>query len=72
MARTAKRTCTVTGMKTSTNNFYSNQNHVKAVDNMRRNSNDGLHPYSKGMDNLRRKLSVSVDKTKELVNLING
>ena len=39
MARTAKRTCTVTGMKTSPNNFYSNQNHVKAVDNMRRNSN---------------------------------
>ena len=39
MARTAKRTCTVTGMKTSINNFYSNQNHVKAVDNMRRNSN---------------------------------
>ena len=39
MARTAKRTCTVTGMKTSINNFYSNQNHVKAVDNMRRGSN---------------------------------
>jgi len=39
MARTAKRTCTVTGIKTSTNNFYKNQNHVKAVDNMRRNTN---------------------------------
>ncbi len=38
MARTAKRTCTVTGIKTSTNNFYKNQNHVKAVDNMRRNT----------------------------------
>ena len=36
MARTAKRTCTVTGMKTSVNNFYANQNHVKAVDNIRR------------------------------------
>ena len=39
MARTAKRTCTVTGMKTSVNNFYGKQNHVKAVDNMRRNTN---------------------------------
>ena len=38
MARTAKRTCTVTGMNTSINNFYANQNHVKAVDNLRRNT----------------------------------
>ena len=38
MARTAKKTCTVTGIKTSVNNFYANQNHVKAVDNMRRNT----------------------------------
>ena len=38
MARTRKRTCDVTGMTTSTNNFYSNQSHVKAVDNLRRNS----------------------------------
>ena len=41
MARTRKprtRTCTVTGMETSVNNFYVNQNHVKAVDNLRRNS----------------------------------
>ena len=38
MARTAKRTCAVTVIKTSTNNFYKNQNHVKAVDNMRRNT----------------------------------
>ena len=36
MPRTKKRTCTVTGMTTSTNNFYANQNHVKAVDNLRR------------------------------------
>ena len=36
MLRTKTRTCTVTGMKTSTNNFYKNQNHVKAVDNLRR------------------------------------
>ena len=38
MARTRKRTCTVTGIKTSVNNFYANQNHVKAVDNIRRNT----------------------------------
>ena len=36
MARTRKRTCDVTGMNTSVNNFYTNQSHVKAVDNMRR------------------------------------
>ena len=36
MPRTKTKTCTVTGMKTSTNNFYRNQNHVKAVDNLRR------------------------------------
>ena len=38
MARTRKRTCAVTGIKTSVNNFYANQNHVKAVDNIRRNT----------------------------------
>jgi|TARA_B100000902_G_C26499924_1_gene523458 hypothetical protein len=36
MARTRKRTCDVTGVTTSMNNFYSNQSHVKAVDNIRR------------------------------------
>tara|TARA_R100000900_G_scaffold91213_1_gene70828 strand:- start:641 stop:808 length:168 start_codon:yes stop_codon:yes gene_type:complete len=36
MARTKKRTCSITGMETSVNNFYSNQTHVKAVDNLRR------------------------------------
>jgi len=38
MAKTAKKTCVVTGIKTSTNNFYGKQNHVKAIDNMRRNT----------------------------------
>jgi hypothetical protein len=38
MARTKSRICSVSGVKTSVNNFYANQNHVKAVDNMRRNS----------------------------------
>ena len=38
MARTRKRTCTVSGVTTSANNLYTNQNHVKAVDNLRRTS----------------------------------
>ena len=36
MAKTKSRVCSVTGIKTSENNFYPNQNHVKAVDNIRR------------------------------------
>ena len=42
MARDRKnqtKVCTVTGVETSVDNFYTNQNHVKAVDNLRRNSN---------------------------------
>ena len=41
MARTRKnqtKVCTVTGLETSINNFYKNQNHVKAVDNLRRST----------------------------------
>ena len=38
MARPKMRICTVTGMRTSENNFYANQNHIKAVDNIRRNT----------------------------------
>ena len=41
MARTRKtptRVCSVTGVLTSEDNFYKNQNHVKAVDNIRRNT----------------------------------
>ena len=34
--RVRKRICSVTGLETSANNFYTNQNHVKAVDNFRR------------------------------------
>ena len=36
MARTKSKVCSVSGIKTSVNNFYTNQNHVKAVDNFRR------------------------------------
>ena len=42
MARTRKnqtKICTVTGLETSVDNFYKNQNHVKAVDNLRRTTN---------------------------------
>ena len=34
-----KKVCDVTGIKTSSNNFYKNQSHLKAVDNIRRNTN---------------------------------
>ena len=36
MARTKTRVCDVTGLKTYEKNFYKNQSHVKAVDNIRR------------------------------------
>ncbi len=39
MARTKSRVCDVTGIKTSEKNFYTNQSHLKAVDNIRRNTN---------------------------------
>jgi hypothetical protein len=41
MGRTRKnqtKICSVTGMETSVDNFYSNQTHVKAVDNLRRST----------------------------------
>ena len=38
MPRTKQKVCSVSGVKTSEKNFYANQNHVKAVDNLRRNS----------------------------------
>ena len=38
MARPKMKVCSVSGIKTSENNIYKNQSHVKAVDNLRRNS----------------------------------
>ena len=64
MARSYKmKTCAISGKKFRANNknFYVNNS-----------SSDGLHPYSKKMDNLRRTLGVSVDKVKDLINLINN
>ena len=63
MARSYKmKTCSISGKRLRANNknFYVNNS-----------SSDGLHPYSKQMDNLRRTLGVSVNKVKDLVNLIN-
>ena len=42
MTRTRKnqtKVCSVTGLETNVNNFYANQTHVKAVDNLRRTTN---------------------------------
>ena len=64
MAKSYKmKTCSISGKRLRANNknFYVNNS-----------SSDGLHPYSKQMDNLRRTLGVSVGKVKDLVNLING
>ena len=38
MARPKSRVCDVTGIKTSEKNFYTNQSHLKDVDNVRRNT----------------------------------
>jgi len=41
MARKRKnqtKICSVSGIETNLNNFYTNQNHVKAVDNLRRST----------------------------------
>ena len=56
------KTCSISGKRLRANNknFYVNNS-----------SSDGLHPYSKEMDNMRRTLGVSVDKVKDLINLIN-
>ena len=39
MGRPKLRVCDVTGIKTSEKNFYTNQSHLKAVDNVKRNTN---------------------------------
>ncbi len=38
MARTKSKVCDVTGIKTSEKNFYTNQSHLKAIDNIRRST----------------------------------
>ena len=34
-----QKICDVTGIKTKASNFYKNQSHIKAVDNIRRGTN---------------------------------
>jgi hypothetical protein len=52
----------------------SGKNFPGDLDNFYRNSNaaDGLHPYAKPFDNFRRTTGASVDKVRELINLINN
>ena len=38
MGRTMTKTCDVTGITTSSKNFYSKQSHIKPIDNLRRSS----------------------------------
>ena len=66
MTKTLKnygKVCTISGKKFTANldNFYCNNN-----------SEDGLHPYHKAFDNFRRTTGSSVEKVRQLVNLINN
>ena len=57
------KVCTISGKRFDANvdNFYVNKN-----------SSDGLHPYHKSFDNFRRVTGASVERVRELVNLINS
>ena len=57
------KVCTISGKRFDANvdNFYVNNN-----------SSDGLHPYHKDIDNFRRVTGASVEKVRELVNLIKN
>ena len=57
------KVCTISGKSfdASVDNFYVNKN-----------ANDGLHPYHKAFDNFRRVTGASVDRVRQLVNLINN
>ena len=57
------KTCSISGnrYKADERNFYVNNN-----------SDDGLHPYHKAFDNFRRTTGSSVEKVRELTNLINN
>ena len=55
--------CSISGIRFDANvdNFYVNNS-----------SPDGLHPYHKSFDNFRRVTGASVEKIRELINLINS
>ena len=61
MGRPKMKTCSISGkrFKANNDNFYVNEN-----------ANDGLHPYHKDFDNFRRVTGTSVEKVRELINLI--
>ena len=54
--------CTISGSfyEANEDNFYVNSN-----------SSDGLHPYHKYYDNVRRSTGISVDKLREIINFKN-
>jgi hypothetical protein len=64
MPRTKSKVCSVSGVKTSVNNFYKNQNHVKAVDNLRRNSGATKEQLMRMFNQLTQG-PVVVEQTKE-------
>ncbi len=74
MAR--KKVCDVTGIKTSANNFYKNQSHLKAVDNIRRstsvNNFYSNQNHVKAVDNLRRTTGASKDQLQRMFHQINN
>ena len=53
------KVCTISGnmFDANTNNFYHNSS-----------SNDGLHPYHKFYDNMRRTHGISVDRLRQIIN----
>ena len=57
------KVCTISGKSFDANirNFY-----------VKKNSSDGLHPYHKSFDNFRRVTGASVERVRELVNLIKN
>ena len=56
------KVCTISGKRFDANgeNFYMNNN-----------SPDGLHPYHKYYDNVRRSHGMSVDRLREIINFKN-
>ena len=57
------KVCTISGKSFPANydNFYHNSN-----------ADDGLHPYCKYYDNVRRAHGISVDKLREIINFKNN
>jgi hypothetical protein len=62
MAKAKMKTCSISGknFKATNSNFYVNKNTA-----------DGLHPYHKTFDNIRRTQDVTTQQLRSIVNLIN-